>query len=222
VKLNGSEWAFTTDGSSIILRNVQVGVPHELELRKEGYQTKRVAIEIPAGNVDRIFSLGDVRMDRAVARLELKTDPPSVMLRVEGRAVAETDEAGMTTLDEIPVGVPVSVKFEKAGYKKRDLTLSIPAEYQNQTFLWKDMIRLDKHVKPVSAASDDGAPIRQSSSSQENKSEKVEESYERKTDGGVYKPPGYNPFNHWRYGHGWPLSDDKASGEQSSSSTEDK
>jgi|GEM_PF-1953317 len=151
VRLNGKDTREVVSGSSVSLRDVQVGIPLDLELTKEGYQTKVMCIEIPTEYEGRPFRLDDVKMERILARVHIKTNVPAATVKVDGREVDTTKADGSVTLEKIAVGVPHSVQLIKDGYRSQALSVTVPVELGEDLFRMRDAITLEKEVAPAQA-----------------------------------------------------------------------
>jgi len=62
VEINGKKVGDTSDDGSILLREVQVGLPHTVQLTKKGYRSKRITVEIPVEDQGKTFNYGGVSM----------------------------------------------------------------------------------------------------------------------------------------------------------------
>lgn len=151
VRLNGKDTGQAVSGSSVNLKDVQVGIPYDLELTKEGYQTKVICLEIPTEYEGRAFRLDDVKMDRVVAKVHLKTNVPAATVKVDGREVDTTKGDGSVTLERVAVGVPHSIQFVKEGYRSQALSVTVPVEFGDDIYRLKEVVALEKEVAPTPA-----------------------------------------------------------------------
>lgn len=143
-ELIGSDKKFEGRSSLLTMEGLQVAVDHEIQLSRKGFKKKRVSLYIPPSYEGRTFRMDAVQLDRAVARLEVKTNTSYASVQLNGQKMDDTGSDGKIVLDNLPVGVPHKLVFEKDGYRRESISLTIPAEEEGRTYTWSNTVRLEK------------------------------------------------------------------------------
>jgi len=147
-KVNGVEKK-ATGGSFLTLADMQVQTDYEVELFKEGFLSKHVYLRVPAQYEGRTFSPDAIALERACAKLELRTEFPGVMVTVDGMGVDKTDREGKVVVERVPVGTNLTVMFEKEGFVKKPVKVTVPIDYAGVTYRRKEVVILEPEPKPV-------------------------------------------------------------------------
>jgi len=161
VKIDGVAKKPAPTGGVATVPDVQVGVDLEVELHKPGYQAKHLSLKVPVDKEGRDYRYEpSIKLDRAMAKLEFKTLQPDVAVKLDGKMVQRTGPDGGGILERMPVGVAFRFEFEKEGYKRRSLDVTIPLEYEGGTFNPKpgEMVSLEAEPKPAPRVADKPTP----------------------------------------------------------------
>ncbi len=138
-----------TSGSVITLTDIQVLTDHEIELSKEGYQPKQLSLHLEARYDRGTFRMDPVKLERAYAKLELRTDRPGVTVKLDGNVADRTDKDGKVLVEKVPVGIALTIEFEKEGFGKKSIKVTVPPDYEGGTYSRKDVVYLDAERKPT-------------------------------------------------------------------------
>jgi uncharacterized membrane protein len=77
------------------------------------------------GNQSNIKS-GLIRLQAAIASLQLSTEPGEVTIKINGQSAGTTDKKGSLTINEVKVAVPIRVEFEKQGFRTKTISMVVP------------------------------------------------------------------------------------------------
>ena len=144
VLLGGKLVGTTNSDGSMYLKYLPIGRPIPATLRKEGWLDKKIgpfifSEEKPEIHVDL------VKLDPAVAFLEIKTTPGGVTVSMDGKEAGKTGSDGRLVIRGVQVVVPHGIQLAKQGFQEEAFTISIPSSHIGLQFK-KEPFTLTKKV----------------------------------------------------------------------------
>ncbi|MFN7132924.1 MAG: PEGA domain-containing protein, partial [Myxococcales bacterium] len=100
--------------------------PHQLEIRKEGYQPFSRLVEIPRGDIFRIPEVSLRALETKVSTI-IATVPAEAEVRIDGKVVKEQGRTDFYST-EFVAGRPYEVKVSMAGYQTWTQTVTVSAD----------------------------------------------------------------------------------------------
>jgi hypothetical protein len=163
-----------------------------VRIKKDGWLEKVVGPFYFTGAQPQVRS-GLIKLQAAIASLQITTEPGEVVVKVNGQVSGTTDKKGSLTIDGLKVTVPLQVEFEAKGHKRENMTIMLPAESAGSVFKYAGKIVLSREAQ---LAEGKGAASRESV-------EKKAESDVQEDSGSTTAPPRA-PFTTGEYwGPGW-------------------
>ena len=115
----------TAEDGNLHIKYLPMETAVAVTLRKDGCLEKVVGPFYFTGNQSNIKS-GLIRLQAAIASLQLSTEPGEVTIKINGQSAGTTDKKGSLTINEVKVAVPIRVEFEKQGFRTKTISMVVP------------------------------------------------------------------------------------------------
>ncbi|MFZ5866873.1 MAG: caspase family protein [Thermodesulfobacteriota bacterium] len=115
-------------------------------LRKDGWLERVVGPFYFTGNQPQIKS-GLIRLQAAIASLQVSTEPGEVTVKVNGEAAGTTDKKGSLTINEVKVAVPIQVEFEKHGFRTKAISMMVPPGNEGRIYEFGGKVVLTRETQ---------------------------------------------------------------------------
>jgi len=159
VLLGGRVVGKTNSDGSMYLTYLPIGRPIPAMLRKEGWLDKHIGPFLFSED-KREIHVNLVKLDPAVASLEIKTSPGGVAVQVDGKDAGTTASDGRLVIRGVQVAVPHTIQLVKQGFHDGSFTITIPASQSGLKFRGEPFILTKKapETKPREQASEYARP----------------------------------------------------------------
>jgi hypothetical protein len=115
-------------------------------LRKDGWLEKVVGPFYFTGNQSNIKS-GLIKLQAAIASLQLSTEPGEVIIRINGQAAGATDKKGSLIVSGVKVAVPIQVEFEKHGFRTKEISMMVPPGNEGRIYEFGGKVVLTRETQ---------------------------------------------------------------------------
>jgi sulfur carrier protein ThiS len=115
----------TGEDGHLHIKYLPMETPIAVTVRKDGWREKVVGPFYFTGNQHQIKS-GLIKLQAAIASMQLSTEPGEVIVKVNGEVAGTTDKKGALTISGLKVAVPLQVEFERNGFRTKALTMMVP------------------------------------------------------------------------------------------------
>ncbi|MEW6350868.1 MAG: caspase family protein [Thermodesulfobacteriota bacterium] len=123
----------TNPDGSMHLKYVPMGRPVPITIRKPGWKKKDLE-PLHFSEAKREIRLPAMKLDPALAAVELRTDPDRVSVKIAGRNAGRSGNDGKLMVRDVQVAVPLEVEFQKPGFRSELFTLAIPESFEGKLF----------------------------------------------------------------------------------------
>ncbi len=133
VMVDGRLVGKTNPDGAMQLKYIPMGRPVPVTVRKPGWKKKDLE-PLLFSEARREIRLPAMKLDPAVAAVEIRTDPDRVGIKIGGRGAGRTGSDGKLMVRDVQVAVPLEVEFQKTGFRTELLTLAIPESFEGKLF----------------------------------------------------------------------------------------
>ncbi|MFZ5867171.1 MAG: caspase family protein [Thermodesulfobacteriota bacterium] len=154
------------------LVDLPIEKPIYVKVKKKGWQ--EASLEAVTFSPETLRANKSVHLQPAVATLQIQTEPGEVTVKLNGQYLGTTGGDGKLAAADIQVMVPHSLEFEKKGYGKEAILVTVPESAQGRTFESKKVrLKAEATAPDAAAARAKQAPrseqVREQTSSQATK-----------------------------------------------------
>jgi len=128
------------------LEDLPIDKPISVRIKKKGW--REASLEPLTLSPENLQMKKSVKLEPALATLEILTEPEHVTVKLGGQYLGTTGRDGRLVVRAMQVQAPHALEFEKKGYKNEAILLTIPEAAQGKTFE-TEKIRLVAQATPM-------------------------------------------------------------------------
>ncbi|MBM4326283.1 MAG: hypothetical protein FJ118_03880 [Deltaproteobacteria bacterium] len=136
----------TSEDGHLHIKYLPMDTPIAVTFRKDGWLEKVVGPFYFTGNQSNIKS-GLIKLQAAIASLQMSTEPGEVIIKINGQAAGATDKKGSVTINDVKVAVPIQVEFEKNGFRTKTISIMVPPGSEGSVYEFGGKVVLTRETQ---------------------------------------------------------------------------